>query len=89
MFYSLWKLSVELIFKLKCKLSRLLVLQLAVYFISFKFNVDLLQKDCVSRMFLHFIDAVNNQQYRGEIEVFHNKLRVIKCYHMCISDVLL
>ena len=30
-FYSLWKLSVELTFKFKCKLSRLLVLQLAVF----------------------------------------------------------
>ena len=35
---------------------------------------------------------VNNQQYRGEIGVFHNKLRVFKCYynfldlHMCYSD---
>ena len=35
---------------------------------------------------------VNNQQYRREIELFHNKLRVIKCYynfldfHKCYSD---
>ena len=35
---------------------------------------------------------INNQQYRGEIGVFHNKLRVIKCYYnfldfqMCYFD---
>ena len=35
---------------------------------------------------------VNNQQYCGEIGVFHNKLHVIKCYYifldfqMCYSD---
>ena len=56
-FYSLWKLSVELIFKLKCKLSRLLLLQLAVFFLSFKFYVAFLQKLCLSMMFLPFIDA--------------------------------
>ena len=33
-FYSLWKLSVELVFELKCQLSRLLLLHLAV-FLSF------------------------------------------------------
>ena len=36
-FYSLWKLSVELIFKLTCKLSRLLLLQLAVFFLVLSF----------------------------------------------------
>ena len=56
-FYSLWKLSVELIFKLKCKLSRLLLLQLAVFFLSFKSYVAFLQKLCLSMMFLPFIDA--------------------------------
>ena len=49
-FYSLWKLTVELIFK--CKLSRLLLLKLAVLFIIFKFYVNLLQRVCLSMMFL-------------------------------------
>ena len=54
-FYSLWKLPVELIFKLKCKLSRLILLQLAMFYISFKFYVGLLKRVCLSMMFLPFI----------------------------------
>ena len=56
-FYSLWKLSVELIFKLKCKLPRSLIFQLAVFFISFRFYVDLMQKVYLLMMFLPFIDV--------------------------------
>ena len=55
-FYSLWKLSVELLFKLKCKLPRLLLLQLAVFFVSFIFDLNLMQV-CLSMIFLPFIDA--------------------------------
>ena len=56
-FYSLWKLSVDLIFKLKCKLLPLLLLQLAVFSISFKFYVDISQKVYLLMMLLHIIDA--------------------------------
>ena len=92
MFCSLWRLSVELILKLECKLSRLLLLQLAVFFISFKFHVDQLQKFSLSVMFLPLNNPVNNQQYLGEIGMFHSKPLVIKCYcnfldlQMCYSD---
>ena len=49
-FYSLWKLPVELVFELKCKLSRLLLCHVAVFFMIFNFYVDLLQKVCLSMM---------------------------------------
>ena len=51
-FYSLWKLSVELVFELKYKFLRLLFHHLAVFFIILKFYVDLLQKVCLSMMFV-------------------------------------
>ena len=54
---SLWKFSVELVFELKCKLSRLLLRHLAVYFITFKFHVDLLQKISLLIMSMPFIDV--------------------------------
>ena len=49
-FYSLWELPVELVFELKCKLSRVLWRHLTVLFIIFKFHVDLLRKVCLSVM---------------------------------------
>ena len=56
-FYSLCKLSVELKFKLKWKLLRLLLPQLAVLFMDFKFDVGLLQQVCLSMTFLPLMDA--------------------------------
>ena len=53
-FYSLKKLSVELVFELKCKLARLLLRHLAVFFILFKFYVDLMQKVCLLMIFCAF-----------------------------------
>ena len=56
-FYSLWKLPVESVRKLKCKFSHLSLRHLAVFFIIFKFYVDLLQKVCFSVMFVPFINV--------------------------------
>ena len=53
-FYSLWKLSVELVFELKCKLSRLLLCLVAVFFMIFNFYVDLLLLRHVAVFFMIF-----------------------------------
>ena len=62
-FYSLWKLSGESLFKLEFNLLCLLF--------------DILLKVCQS--FLSLLQKlVNNQQHRGKIGVFYNKLRSLK-----------
>ena len=53
----LWKLLLELVFEFECKLSRLLLRHLAVFFITFKFCVDLWQKTSLSIMPMPFIDV--------------------------------
>ena len=82
--YSLRKLSVELTFKLKWKLSRLLLPQIAVLFIGFKFDVDLLQKVCLSLMFLPLIDAGQWSDIlwrnRNLIKYYYNFLDLQLCY---------
>ena len=62
-FYSLWKLSGESLFKLEFNLLRLLF--------------DFLLKVCQSFLCL-LQKLVNNQQHRGKTGVFYTKLRFLK-----------
>ena len=84
-FCPLWKLSVEFVFELKCKLSRLLYRSFSSIFIISKFYIDIFrcyaQKVCLSMMLYLSQVSVDNQRYYGEIGIFYNKLRVIKCYY--------
>ena len=87
--YSLWKLSVESTFKLKWKLSRLLLLQLAVLFIGFKFIADGLSLIDVSTFDRFRLIISNTVEKNRSVQ---NKLPVIKYYYdfldvqMCYSD---
>ena len=54
--YSLRKLSAGLLLELKCKLSRLSLRHLTLYFIVLKFLCELLEKVCLSIVFVSFID---------------------------------